>query len=107
MQSPELVRKRKRSLDGTSFRFERKNHAVWVSDLPVQVRVKENGIVELRMEGKTVLVSSATHWEMIDDDWLPTPLSAGSILAKYDELVEYLQHAAQGDQKRAGEKNAI
>lgn len=67
MQSPEPVRKRIRSLDGTSFRFERKAHALFVNDLPAQVHVKGGGIIELRTEHKTVQISEATYWEMIYD----------------------------------------
>lgn len=43
---------------------------------------------------KTVQVSGATYWAMIYDDMTPTPLSAGLILAKYDELVRWLLHMA-------------
>lgn len=110
MQSPEPVRKRIHSLDGISFRFERKNHALWVNDLPAQVHVKEDGIIELRTEHKTVQVSGAMYWEMIYDDRLPTPTFAGVILAKYDELVGRLQQVAHGDQKylrQADEKDAM
>lgn len=96
MQRPESVRKRMRALDGSSFRFERKDHTILVNDLPVQIHVTKDGIIELRTEHKTVQVNGATYWEMIYDDRLPTPLSAGLLLAKYDELVERLQQLAQG-----------
>lgn len=107
MASLEPVRRRVHSLDGTSFRFERKNHTVWVNDLPARVHVRENGIIELHTEHKTVQVSGATYWEMIYDDRLPTPLSAGVILAKYDELVGHLQRIEQARQKQQAQAGEI
>ena len=100
MQKLEPVRKRIQSLDGTSFRFERKAHALFVNDMPVQVHAGDHGIVELITEYKTVRVSGATYWEMIFDDLVPTRLFAGMILAKYDELVGRIQRiAAEKNQK--------
>jgi len=87
MPPPESVRKRLQALDGTSFRFERKGQIVFVNDLPVHVHVRELGVVELVTEAKTVRVSGATYWEMIYDELAPTKLTAGLLLAKYDELV--------------------
>lgn len=95
MQRSEPMRKRMRALDGSSFRFERKDHTVLVNDLSAQVHVTKDGIIELRTEHKTVQVDGATYWEMIYDHRLPTPLSAGLLLAKYDALVGRLQQLAQ------------
>jgi len=82
------------SLDGTSFRFERKNHALFVNDMPAQIHAKEHGVVELVAEYKTVQVNGATYWEMIYDDLAPTKLLAGMLLAKYDDLAGRLRRIA-------------
>ncbi len=81
MPDSESVRKRMPSLDGSTFRFERKDHTLFVNDMPVQIRAKEHGVVELVAEYKTVQVSGATYWEMIYEDLAPTKLLAGMILA--------------------------
>ena len=94
MQQPEPVRRRIQTLDGTSFRFERKAHTLFVNDMPAQVRTREQGKVELVTEYKTVRVSGATYWEMLYDDLAPTKLLAGMILAKYDELAGRLRRIA-------------
>jgi hypothetical protein len=94
MPQPESVRKRLQALEGPSFRFERKGQTVFVNDLPAQVHLNEQGVVELVTEAKTVRVSGATYWEMIYDELVPTKLTAGLILAKYDELVGRLQQLA-------------
>ena len=61
MPQPKSVRKRLQSLDGTSFRFERKGQIVFVNDMAVQVHVSEQGVVELVIEAKTVRDSGATR----------------------------------------------
>src|SRR5437879_1767027 len=93
------IRKRMQTLDGTSFRFERREHVLFVNGMPAYVQTLQGGIVELVTEQKTVHVSGATYWEMINEDERPTPLSAGIILAKYDELVGRLQRIAQAIQE--------
>ncbi|HZU03820.1 MAG TPA: hypothetical protein VFA10_29415 [Ktedonobacteraceae bacterium] len=98
MQKSVSMRRRVPSLDGTSFRCERKAHTLFVNDMPAQVHVEGHGIVALITTHKTVRVSAATYWELIYDDLAPTRLSAGTILAKYDELVGQLQRiAAEGN----------
>ncbi|BCL83849.1 hypothetical protein ccbrp13_63140 [Ktedonobacteria bacterium brp13] len=87
MPEHKIVFKRLQALDGISFRFERRMHVLFVNGMPAHVHTQHYGIVELVTEHKTVQVSAATYWEMIYDDIVPTPLSAGMILAKYDELV--------------------
>jgi hypothetical protein len=94
MQKPEPVRRRMQSLDGMSFRFERKGHTVFINDMPAEVHAKDHRVVELATEYKTVRVSGATYWEMINDDLAPTKLLAGMILAKYDELAGRLRRIA-------------
>lgn len=101
MSKPEPVRRRMQSLDGSSFRFERRNHSVFINDMPARVSAKAHGVVELATAYKTVQVSGATYWEMVYDDAVPTKLSAGMILAKYDELAGRLQDIAA---KRSQEK---
>lgn len=94
MPQREPVRRRIQALDGTSFRFERKAQTLLVNDMPAQIHTREQGTVELVTEYKTVQVSGATYWTMIYDDLVPTPMSAGMILAKYDELVGQLWQIA-------------
>lgn len=99
MQEQDPIRKRMQALDGTSFRFERKAHELFVNDMPVQVHARNHGTVELVTEHKTVQVSAATYWSMIFDDVMPTPTSAGMILARYDELVGRLQRTASRERR--------
>ena len=94
MPQPEPIRRRMQSLDGSSFRFERKAHTLFVNDMPVRILTCDHDVVELVTEHKTVRVSGATYWEMIYDDLVPTKLLAGTILAKYDALVGRLQRIA-------------
>ena len=95
MQRQKTVRKRIWALDGTSFRFERNAEVLYVNGMLARVHALSGGKVELVTEHKTVQVSGATYWEMIYDDVISTPLLAGMILAKYDELVGRLQSIAQ------------
>ncbi len=94
MPEREPIRKRMHSLDGTSFRFERKAHTLFVNDMQVRTITCDRDVVELITEHKTVRVSGATYWEMRCDDVAPTKLLAGTILARYDALVGQLQRIA-------------
>lgn len=108
MSQPEPMHKRVVSLDGSTFRCERKNHVLFVNDMPAQVRATDRGVVELVAEQKTVQVSGATYWELIYDDLVPTKLLAGMILAKYDDLAGRLQRiATEKSQEHEGKSDDV
>lgn len=91
MHKRESRRRRMRALDETSFRFKRGAQTFFVNDLPVEVHVSAQGIIELQSADRMIRVSGTTYWEMIYDDVVPTQLLAGIIQAKYDELVGRLR----------------
>lgn len=109
MPHPPSIRRRIQALDGTTFRFERRGQTLLVNDQPVQIRTRPDGkgglVVELVTEGKTVQVSGATYWSMVYDDLMPTPLLAGMLLAKYDELVGRLQRLPLDQEPHEGEQS--
>ena len=101
------ARKRLQTLEGTSFRFERKGQLVFINDLPAQVHVNQQGGIELVTEAKTVRVSGATYWEMIYDELVPTKMAAGLHLAKYDELVGWFLRLGRDRNQERNEPPAI
>lgn len=86
MERQEHMRKRMRTLDGASFRFERRGDDLFVNGMAAHVQVLTLGTVALVTTDTSVQVGAADYWEMVYDDVQPTKLLAGVILAQLHEL---------------------
>ena len=92
MEYQEHTRRRMRSLDGTSFRFERTGEELFVNGMPAHISALPGGIVALDTGDKTVQVSAADFWDMVYDEFLPNKLLAGVILVQLYERSLERQH---------------
>jgi hypothetical protein len=101
-------RTRRRAMDGTTFRFEKRGEAIFINDLAASIQMQKEGVVALVTEHKTVQVTGADYWEMIYGDLTPTPLLAGMILASLHERIAKREELYAGllrlrqDQQREG-----
>lgn len=80
-------RTRRRALDGTTFRCEKRGETIFINDMVARVQMQKEGVVTLVTEHKTVQVTGADYWEMIYGDVPPTPLLAGMLLASLHERI--------------------
>jgi hypothetical protein len=87
MKSDDVSRQRFRTVDGASFRFEKKAGHLFLNERPLlKVRVLNNGVVALQTDDQQVTIDGATYWDILFDDEAPTKMRAGLRLARNDEL---------------------
>lgn len=92
MKSDDVSRQRFRTVDGASFRFEKKAGRLFLNErLVLKVRVLENGVVALQTDDQQVTIDGATYWDMLFGDEAPTKMRAGLLLARNDELFSRLR----------------
>jgi len=92
LRAREMSRRRFKTVDGTSFRCEQRQSAILLNARPLlKVRLLKNGTVHLQTDDQQFLVDGATYWTMLFGDEIPTPMQAGLLLARLDELTDLLQ----------------
>jgi hypothetical protein len=95
---PFLLRERKNSrrrlktVDGTSFRSIQYDGRYLLNGRPLlKVRFSKDSMVHLQTDEQQFRIDGATYWTMVFGGQRPTPMQAGLLLARLDELTDLLQ----------------
>jgi len=98
-------RRRIKTVEGTSLRCEQQASGLLLNARPLlTVHLLQDGLVHLETDVQQFLITGATYWEMVFGNEGPTPMQAGLLLARLDELTDLLQAIVVGEAKPRAEQ---